>query len=257
MVIQYGSDLHLEFTDNARYVAQHPIEPVGEVLILAGDITTLSLIDAHRAGPPFFKLLAKQFKRVFWICGNHEFYQSWDASVLDKPLCQAILPNVFLLNNTALEYGGVRFVFTTLWSYIDDLDGIQIQPNMSDFQLIRYRGRMLTTGMYTNRLHNPSVAFLNAQFAQPSPLPTVVISHHLPSLQCVHDRHRGSSLNPAFATDLDTNIMRWQPDYWIYGHSHANMPPVAIGKTQLITNQLGYVAYSEMGLYRPDATITV
>ncbi len=257
MVIQYSSDLHLELADNARYLAQHPIEPVGEVLILAGDITTLSVLDTRRAMPPVFKGLSKQFKRVFWISGNHEFYQSWDASVLDKPLCQAILPNVFLLNNTALEYGGVRFIFTTLWSEIGELDGMPIQSNMSDFQLIRYRGRTLTTGMYTNRLHNPSVAFLNAQFAQPAPVPTVVVSHHLPSLQCIHPRHRGSALGPAFATNLDAGIERWQPDYWIYGHSHANMPPITVGKTQLITNQLGYVSQAETYLYRPDVFIRI
>ena len=38
MVVQYASDLHLEFSDNWNYLKQNPIQPVGDILILAGDI---------------------------------------------------------------------------------------------------------------------------------------------------------------------------------------------------------------------------
>jgi len=36
MKIQYCSDLHLEFPTNAIFLKNHPIEPAGEILILAG-----------------------------------------------------------------------------------------------------------------------------------------------------------------------------------------------------------------------------
>ena len=42
MKIQYCSDLHLEFTLNRNYILQNPIKPVGDVLILGGDITLLN-----------------------------------------------------------------------------------------------------------------------------------------------------------------------------------------------------------------------
>jgi Icc-related predicted phosphoesterase len=257
MKIQYCSDLHLEFAQNADYLLNNPIEPTGDVLILAGDITSLLYYDKRKLEKQFFKTLSKQFERVFWICGNHEFYRSWDVSTLEKPLNIKINYNVFLLNNVALLYKNVRFVFSTLWSNIGELEGMYIGQNMSDFDLIRYKGVALTPSIYTNRLHNPALAFLRQELAQPTAAPTVVVTHHLPSLRCVHEQHRGSLLNPGFATNLDDFITESQPQYWIYGHSHANMPLVPIGQTQLITNQLGYVAYGEHQTYQPQKWIEV
>jgi len=39
------------------------------------------------------------------------------------------------------------------------------------------------------------------------------------------------------------------PDYWIYGHTHRNTANFEIGKTKLLTNQLGYVMSGENGLF--------
>ena len=41
MKIQYASDLHLEFAENRNYIEDGGIEPVGEVLVLACDVSYL------------------------------------------------------------------------------------------------------------------------------------------------------------------------------------------------------------------------
>jgi hypothetical protein len=49
------------------------------------------------------------------------------------------------------------------------------------------------------------------------------------------------SLNKIFATKLSYLILEYEPDAWIFGHHHHNLPEFWIGKTRMVTNQLGRV----------------
>ena len=58
-------------------------------------------------------------------------------------------------------------------------------------------------------------------------------------------QYLGDALNMAFASELRPLIEETQPDYWIYGHHHVHIPAYKIGKTTMLTNQLGYVSANE------------
>ncbi|MBE6219826.1 MAG: hypothetical protein E7126_07275 [Rikenellaceae bacterium] len=76
MKIQYASDLHLELTHNAKYINTLPIEAVGDVLVLAGDI--FNLCDKTPPCPKFWEWASTSFREVLIVAGNHEYYHDYD-----------------------------------------------------------------------------------------------------------------------------------------------------------------------------------
>jgi predicted phosphodiesterase len=59
MLLQYCSDLHLEFRENKQFLNQHPLQPKVEILVLAGDIVTFTEIDKRK---DFFDYIIRQFQ---------------------------------------------------------------------------------------------------------------------------------------------------------------------------------------------------
>src|SRR5688572_5863250 len=115
MKIQYCSDLHLEFPDNSKFLERHPIEPMGDVLILAGDILPF---DMHKKQSAFIDFIAGNFEKVYWIPGNHEYY-GYDLAAVSNPLLEKLRSNVWLVNNQAITHNNINFICTTLWSKIN------------------------------------------------------------------------------------------------------------------------------------------
>ncbi|MEO3407515.1 hypothetical protein AAFN85_26590 [Mucilaginibacter sp. CAU 1740] len=120
---------------------------------------------------------------------------------------------------------------------------------MMDFRVIRDEGIRLSVEKY-NQMHSDSMAFLNTALGigkgdQKILVKNIVVSHHVPTFQHYPKQYLDSVLNEAFATDLDAFIEASGVDYWIYGHHHDGTPEFCIGKTKLVTNQLGYVHQDE------------
>ena len=240
MTVQYVSDLHIEFPENRDFLAQNPIKPVGDVLVLAGDIVPFVVMDKYS---DFFKYLSDHFKITYWIPGNHEYYYS-DLSDRYGSIYEKVFDNVFLVNNTAIQHENVNFIFSTLWSKISISNQLQIENGMSDFQVIKINGNRFTSFEY-NALHNESLLFLEQALLQGNNIKTVVATHHVPTFINYPSKYENDLLNEAFAVELFSLIENSGPDFWIYGHSHANSPDFTIGKTQICTNQLGYIKYEE------------
>lgn len=115
---------------------------------------------------------------------------------------------------------------------------------MSDFHLINNQGQRLSTTVF-NQLHEECRAFLSSALQDIQDCETVVVSHHVPTLMNYPQKYEESMLNEAFVVELYNLIKDSGINYWIYGHTHANTAEFEIGKTHLLTNQLGYVEYNE------------
>jgi hypothetical protein len=127
---------------------------------------------------------------------------------------------------------------------------------MSDFQVIKYKGSRFSAEQY-NQLHVESMTFLKHALHHNYTAKTAVISHHVPTFLNYPDKYKGDALNEAFAVELFNLIEDTAPDCWIYGHTHNNSADFNIGKTQLLTNQLGYVKYGEQIGYQNNKNIEI
>ncbi len=240
MVLQYASDLHLEFPENKEYLKQNPLKPLGDILVLAGDIVPFAAMSQH---DDFFDFVSGHFKYTYWIPGNHEYYR-FDITDKYGNFNEKIRSNVFLVNNTTVVHENVKFIFSTLWSKIRPAYQWQIERRMSDFHVIKYNRYRFSAERF-NWLHDESMKFIEPELNKKYYGKTVVVTHHVPTFRNYPEKYKGDVLNDAFAVELFDLIEAKGPDYWIYGHNHYNTADFTIGKTQLATNQLGYVMYNE------------
>jgi Icc-related predicted phosphoesterase len=251
MKIQYCSDLHLEFALNDKYIAENPLKVKGDILILAGDIVPLH---DEFLTHSFFGFISDHYKQVFWIPGNHEYYYK-NLTEFPNPLNMKLRSNIRIVNNTELDFEGIRFVFSTLWSGISNQNHKRIEQSISDFECIQNRKRNLNVIDF-NMLHAASLHFIRRALHKIHPR-TVVVTHHVPSPLCNSPLHNNSPINEAFCCDLTDFIEQCNANFWIYGHSHFCQKPVYIGKTIMLTNQLGYVHLNEHEGFKQNAYFSV
>ena len=247
ITIQYASDLHLEFPANKEFLKQHPLQPRGDVMVLSGDIVPFAVMDKCR---DFFSFLADNFNATYWLPGNHEYYH-FDISKKSAVLHEAIHSNVFLVNNTSVVHENVKLIFTTLWSRISPGYQWQIERCLNDFHLIKHKGCRFSAELY-NQLHAESLAFIQDELNTKKEEQIAVFTHHCPTFLNYPEQYKGDILNEAFAVELYDLVESSEIACWGYGHHHTNTPEFAVGKTKLVTNQLGYVQRNEHQLFEAN-----
>jgi Icc-related predicted phosphoesterase len=251
MRVQYCSDLHLEFSHNSNFLSANPLQVCGDILILAGDIIPLHDEFLNNS---FFRFISKNYRQVFWVPGNHEHYYR-DISDYGSSFRFTIRENIDVLNNVELQYEGVKFIFSTLWSKISETNEKYIEQNVSDFECITNNEKKFKATDF-NRLHTESLEFVT-QALRSSNKNTVVVTHHVPSVKCNPHVHINSCINEAFTVDITEYIEESNVNFWIYGHSHYNQKPLFIGKTIMLTNQLGYIKLNEQQGFRHNAYFSI
>lgn len=230
----YMSDLHLESQPFPWTL------PKGDVLILAGDIGNAASLDPRKADPysvnqrarvtGFFDQARASFRHVLLVAGNHEHYDGiFDDTVM---LLRRHLPGITVLDDEAVEIGGVAVFGTTLWSDFDGRNGASldgVRRRLGEYFFVKARtldaeGRAgLAKFQPEDALaaHDRALAALRAHLARCGGTPSIIVSHHAPSRQGLNPRHMGNGLDGAFASDLEAEIAPLPAGtVWVHGHTH-------------------------------------
>lgn len=232
-IISY-SDLHLEFPHSWSL----PPDIDGDILVLAGDIITF------RNFTPLEILLRGWGKPVLFVAGNHEYYtripmqeneEEFRAWLAEK------LPQVHFLRDEAVTIDGVNFFGGTMWTNLKSGNPASMrhaEASLNDFRYI-CDDEGIFTAESSIELHQRFIAALEQWFDTRPSGPNVIITHHAPVIN-PKSQYLLSPLEPAFVSyEMGHYIETYWPDLWIYGHTH-ECDAQGVGKTQIISNQLGY-----------------
>ena len=198
MKIQFASDLHLEFPANSAFLKSNPLQTIGDILILGGDIVPFRFMEQFK---DFFKFCSDHFEATYWIPGNHEYYHSELGNRIGQ-FKEEIESNVFLLNNQAIDRAETRIILSTLWSSISSEKAWYIQNVLNDYRLIKDKGSLFTSARSTE-LFNENLAFIQKSVLSNQQKKCVVVTHHVPTFTDYPKEYRSSNINEAFATDLN------------------------------------------------------
>ena len=235
MKIQVVSDLHLEFLQDS-FPGERLVSPAvdADILVLAGDIAN---------GTQAIGLFKDWPVPVLYIAGNHEFYGTdFEKTRAQLRDCAAGTHLIFL-DNDAIDFGGVRFLGTTLWTdYRLELNHTQRQlmesaeRGINDHYQIR-DGTCKFTAQRALSEHELSRAWLGKELVKSYDGKTVVISHHGPHPLSVHPRYVGVAINAAFVSNLSELLPN--ADLWIHGHVHDSFD-YSVLCCRVVANPAGY-----------------
>ena len=251
-LIQFTSDLHLEFYKEDMDIKTWLI-PSAPYLAILGDLG----YPYHKNFMEFLSQVSKIYKKVFFVPGNHEYYQYdvqkaqtiEEINLKIKKICSSF-DNVFMLNNNEYILDNYIILGTTLWSKIPEEYEEMIKYNINDYNDIYYNlnnEKRLITTQFINAEYIKNLNWLENTIEKYKDKKKIIImTHHLPSLKLIHKKYDSCPVNCAFASDLDYLIEKYvNIKYWLCGHTHSHVK-ATINNCLCIANPFGYNEKNEV-----------
>jgi predicted phosphodiesterase len=265
MKIQYISDIHLEHRKD------YFIKPMAPNLALCGDIGYPLKENYHY----FIDRCSKDFKNVFVIFGNHEYYtNSIKRITMDEVVESINFPqNVYFLdnkcvyinilnNNVVIEKplgtsDYIKIIGSTLWSNVNP----DIHKYINDYKKIWVDKDRKFNYKDTIALYNQSVEYILSELSNDLEIKTILLTHHGSHSICNGKyqnkvNKQGIDLSSAYTSNIDKLYTFKNLLVCISGHTHSSInkylyindtsPPTELGNGQtnrkllFLSNQVGY-----------------
>jgi len=252
MQFQLYSDIHLEMFNGHKFPK---ITPKADYLILAGNIDRKNLEN-------FLDYTSKNWERVFYVLGNHEYYySSYTFHLLKdkyKNLCNKF-HNVHLCDNSYHIIDDIIIYGFTAWTKPIFKTSEEACLELNDYNEIRtFHDRTITIGEIAIISDNDMIKFkqfleffYNFKSFKDKKL---MIVTHFPPISGSSDNLNTTS-DPIYKNDILQNYFRWNNlckeecipkqyiekiKVWCSGHTHWNFNFVE-NNIQYISNQIGYI----------------
>ena len=230
------SDIHIDYDANAKWVeGLSAADYQDDVLILAGDVTDTGRLLAWCLGT-----LAKRFRKVLFVPGNHDLWvirdDAWKTSLQKfDDVCDMVESSGASMQ--PYRERGVSIVPLLTWyDYSFGEPSEQLRSMWMDYRACRWPQG------FTERDITAHFSALNDRHEGVPGDKVITYSHFLPRIDlmpgyvpCVN-----RLLYPVLGSArLDRQLRRLGADTHVYGHSHINRN-VTIGGVNYINNAFGY-----------------
>ena len=118
--------------ENSRWLRDNPLKPIGDILVLAGDICYLG--DEMYYKHPFINWCADNFEQTIIVPGNHELYKSFDINNLVEGWEEQIKSNIKIVYNKVISLDDIDLIMSTLWARIHHYEAYYTEHGVTDFR---------------------------------------------------------------------------------------------------------------------------
>jgi len=249
MTFNIVSDIHYQpedeytkkgvYTGNSR-PCQIDFDPEklkpADYLLIAGDLATDDIFE--KALNIVKKKTKGKFKEIFYVYGNHDYYDVGFTKSKMRPNHQI---EISLDDNTVL-------LGTTLWTPVPKVDENAVVSRMNDFRAIPNWKIDDVRDAYNNE---SSWLREKVNYYKKLGKKVIVMTHHIPRVE-VHPTYKqhcewfAKNKRPEFwgyhasyyVTDKSCDDIK--PDIWICGHHHTSPVDIVIDGVRYIKNTIGY-----------------
>ena len=243
--IRVLSDLHL---NNQGWQAP---SADADLVVLAGDIAN-GTAGLHWARQSF------EDTPIVYVSGNQEFYGHNAEELLAEMHVIAQELDIHFLEQEVLYFKGLRILGATLWTdynlFGHEARWLSITNRRKNAPIDR-KDILSDDGVVTPQKkttwHDQAVAWLSKELNREFDGKTMVVTHHVPSIQGLPDRYRDDLSSAAFASNLD----HFFPlvDVWACGHTHTATDFQA-GRCRVVINPRGRTLDGQNGF---DAELVI
>lgn len=237
---QLISDVHLD-TNKLPINVSDFITPKSDYLIIAGDLCRTTDLQRYKC---ILESFCREFKYVFLVLGNHEFYSkyvNYERIKIELNSIQNSIQNLYILDDQSIDLpGNIRIYGTTLWSHIKYDSKIRLPINSIEGEA--------GTPTWINRMYFNSLYKLENKIkqTQKDKKRLIVVSHYPPTKKnTVTNAHLKTENNDYYVNNLDYLLSKDKVYLWLYGHTHVNSNFLTEGDTKVASNQYKTKDYSK------------